>query len=81
MPRIPKLLCASWLLLAAAGGALADVPLADFARNDSFDDASISPDGRYVALTVLVPSGRGVAVLDLQKGKIILKQGVGDGRR
>ena len=60
--------------------ALAEVPLSDFARNDSFDDASISPDGHYVALTVPVAGGRGVAVLDLKKGKIILKQGVGDGR-
>ncbi len=58
MPRLLTVLLS--LLLAPIGVALAEVPLSDFARNDSFDDASISPDGHYVALTVPVAGGRGV---------------------
>ena len=68
MPRLLTVLLS--LLLAPIGVALAEVPLADFARNDSFDDASISPDGHYVALTVPVADGRGVAVLDLKNSTI-----------
>jgi len=72
----------AWLLLLCAQPlvANAEVPIADFARNDSYDDASISPDGHYVALTVPIGKGRGVAVFDLLQKKLILKQSVGEDR-
>jgi dipeptidyl aminopeptidase/acylaminoacyl peptidase len=47
------LLCATWLLLAASPSVQAaePVPLADFFNNPAFSGASLSPDGRYLALT------------------------------
>lgn len=68
------------LLFAPSMAALAEVPIADFARNDAFDNASISPEGRYVALTIPLGNGRGVAVFDLRQNKLILKQSVGEDR-
>lgn len=72
----------AWLLLLCAQplASSAEVPLADFARNDSYDDATISPAGSYVALTVPLSGGRGLAVLELATGKIILKQSMGKSR-
>ncbi len=55
----------------------ASAPLADFARNDSYDNATISPDGRYVALTLPIGRVRGLAVYDLVARKIVSKSTVG----
>ncbi len=77
MSRLPIVLL---LLFAPLAVALAEVPLADFARHDSFDDASISPDGHYVALTIPLGKGRGVAIFDLRQSKLILKQTLGEDR-
>ncbi|WP_293387114.1 S9 family peptidase [Nevskia sp.] len=75
-----RLLIVVLLLFAPLTMAFAEVPLADFARHDSFDDASISPDGHYVALTIPLGNGRGVAIFDLRQGKLILKQTLGEDR-
>lgn len=75
-----RLLIALLLLLSPQTVTLAEVPLADFARNDSFDNASISPDGQYVALTIPLANGRGIAVIDLRQGKIVLKRWFGEDR-
>lgn len=77
---MPRLLIALLLLLAPPIFARAESSLADFARNDSYDDPSISPDGHYVALTVPLGKARGVAVFDLRQNKLILKQSVGEDR-
>lgn len=77
---MPRLLIALLLLLAPLTFALADLSLADFARNDFYDDPSISPDGHYAALTVPLGKARGVAVFDLRQNKLILKQSVGEDR-
>lgn len=77
MSRLPIVLL---LLFAQLAVALAEVPLADFARHDSFDDPSISPDGHYVALTIPLGKGRGVAIFDLRQSKLILKQTLGEDR-
>jgi len=68
------------LLACMALPAAAEVPLADFARNDSFSEATISPDGRFVALKVPIGSQKGVAVFDIAKRKLISKTSMGADR-
>ena len=68
-----------WISCGVASSA--EVPLPDFTRIDTFADAEISPDGRYVAFRV--PAGNanfGLAVLDAQQGKIVGRFGLGEDR-
>lgn len=63
-----------------AAPAFAEVPLADFARNDSYSEASISPDGAYLALKIPIGRQFGLAVFDIAKQQIISKINVGADR-
>ncbi len=59
-----------------AGSAAADlIPVKDFVRHAEFSDAKISPDGRYLAITVQRDKQDALAVLDL-KDMSLLKQTV-----
>lgn len=67
-------------LLLAAVPALAEVPLKDFARDDGFDQAQISPDGAYVALRIRYGSQAGLVVVDVAQHKIVGNFGLGQDR-
>jgi dienelactone hydrolase len=66
--------------LALAPPAQAVVSLEDFARTDSYDDASISPDGHYLALRVPLGQQYGLAVIDLNSRKLLSKISAGADR-
>ena len=51
------LLLASLLAVPLAASAVPKVPIAAFAEEDQFSNPRLSPDGKYVAVTVRVPSG------------------------
>ncbi|MDB5986039.1 MAG: Prolyl oligopeptidase family protein [Nevskia sp.] len=56
------------------------VPLQDFARIDSYNSATLSPDGKFLALHVPVDGAMGLAVIDLASQKILSKISAGHGR-
>jgi len=58
-------------LLLVAASASAEVPLKDFTRIDKFDEASISPDGAFVALRVPLEGQLGLAIIDIHTHKIV----------
>jgi acetyl esterase/lipase len=57
--------------------AFGDVPLKDFARYDSFDDAKLSPDGNYLALRVPIGDQFGLVIIDVATRKVLSKFGLG----
>lgn len=67
-----------WLASSAHAGS--PIPLDDFARTDSYDAASISPDGRYLALRIPMGEQYGLAVIDLSSRKLLSKISAGADR-
>jgi hypothetical protein len=57
--------------------AFAEVPLKDFARNDGFDEAKLSPDGKYLGLRVPTGDQFGLVVIDVATRKVLGKFGLG----
>lgn len=58
---------AALLLVLAAPLAAVPPPVADFARPAEFGTVKLSPDGRYLAVTVPTEDRTGLAVLDVEK--------------
>jgi len=61
-------LCA--VLVAGAALAAPPVPLKDFARDDEFRFAQISPNGDYLAVTTVVEGQTALGVIDLKSRKV-----------
>lgn len=67
---IKKYLCGIFLLLALASAG-AEVPLKDLMRLDGYDEAQLSPDGKYVALRVQLEGQYRLAVIDVAQHKVV----------
>lgn len=65
-------LIAGLLLLWVAGvaGAASPVPLKDFARHDEFRAAKISPNGDYLAVTMLIDGQVALGIIELKTRKV-----------
>lgn len=67
------------LLMVISVPAFSEIPLSDFARTDLFSEATLSPDGAYLALRVPVKDQTGLAFVNLATKKIV-KVSAGEGR-
>jgi len=57
-------------MLLAGGAAAAPVPLKDFARHEEFRAAEISPEGDYLAVTMLIEGRAALGIIDLATRKV-----------
>lgn len=65
-----RILFGAFAALLAGGAAAAPVPLKDFARHDEFRAAEISPNGEYLAVTMLVEGRGALGIIDLATHKV-----------
>lgn len=65
-----RILFGAFAVLVAGGAAAAPVPLKDFARHDEFRAAEISPNGDYLAVTMLVEGQAVLGIIDLKSRKV-----------
>ena len=61
-------LLAVWV--AGVAGAASPVPLKDFARDDEFRQAEISPNGDYLAVATVVEGQTALGIIDLKSRKV-----------
>jgi len=58
------------VVLCGAAVAAPPVPLKDFARDDEFRSAQISPGGDYLAVTTVVEGQTALGIIDLKSRKV-----------
>src|SRR3546814_1012636 len=69
-----------YLVAAAADAApTAPVPLIDFARTDTYDSPSLSPDGKYLALRFFNGQDYDISIVELGAGKKPFRFAMGAG--
>jgi dipeptidyl aminopeptidase/acylaminoacyl peptidase len=65
-----RILGGTLAILVAGSAAAAPVPLKDFARDDEFRAAEISPNGDYLAVSTVVEGQTALGIIDLKSRKV-----------